>query len=103
MPAMSRLKRRRTIAAARWGWTAEPADSWTAGNGRVAVIRVLLPVVAAMSAGVLAPEPAGAETEEQFYRGKTKTMVDGTAVVAGAVSAYPTATAPVIKKYILAH
>ena len=46
---------------------------------------------------------AGAETVEDFYRGKTITMLVGTGVGAGAVSAYPTALAPVIKKYIPGH
>src|SRR5438270_13957390 len=44
-----------------------------------------------------------AETVEEFYRGKTITMVVGTGVGAGAVSAYPMALAPVIKKYIPGH
>ena len=44
--------------------------------------------------------PAAAETVEDFYRGKTITIYVGTGVGAGAVSAYPTALAPVIRKYI---
>jgi tripartite-type tricarboxylate transporter receptor subunit TctC len=67
------------------------------------VIRMLLRVVAAVSAGILAAGPTRAETVEEFYRGKTITMVVGTGVGAGAVSAYPTALAPVIKKYIPGH
>ena len=47
--------------------------------------------------------PAGAESVEEFYRGKTITMYVGTAVGAGAVSAYPTALAPLIKKYLPGH
>jgi tripartite-type tricarboxylate transporter receptor subunit TctC len=47
--------------------------------------------------------PAGAETVEEFYRGKTITMIVGTGVGAGAVSAYPMALAPVIKKYMPGH
>src|SRR5260370_16644625 len=56
-----------------------------------------------MVAAILATTPAGAETIEEFYRGKTITMVVGTGVGAGAVSAYPMALAPVIKKYIPGH
>jgi tripartite-type tricarboxylate transporter receptor subunit TctC len=54
-------------------------------------------------AGILAADTAGAETIEEFYRGKTITMYVGTGVGAGAVSAYPMALAPVIKKYIPGH
>jgi tripartite-type tricarboxylate transporter receptor subunit TctC len=54
-------------------------------------------------AAILATTPARAETIEEFYRGKTITMVVGTGVGAGAVSAYPMALAPVIKKYIPGH
>jgi tripartite-type tricarboxylate transporter receptor subunit TctC len=43
---------------------------------------------------------AAAETVEEFYRGKTITMYVGTGVGAGAVSSYPMAMIPVIKKYI---
>ena len=56
----------------------------------------LASVLALWSASV----PAGAETVEEFYRGKTITLIVGTGVGAGAVSAYPMALAPVIKKYI---
>ena len=50
---------------------------------------------------VLAEHPtAGAETVEEFYRGKTITMYVGTGVGAGAVSAYPMAMIPLLKKYI---
>jgi tripartite-type tricarboxylate transporter receptor subunit TctC len=52
---------------------------------------------------LLAAHPAGAETVEEFYRGKTITMYVGTGVGAGAVSAYPMALGPVIKKYIPGH
>jgi tripartite-type tricarboxylate transporter receptor subunit TctC len=52
---------------------------------------------------MLAAAPARAETVEEFYRGKTITMYVGTGVGAGAVSAYPMALAPVIKKYIPGH
>jgi tripartite-type tricarboxylate transporter receptor subunit TctC len=43
---------------------------------------------------------AEAETVEEFYRGKTITMYVGTGVGAGAVSSYPMAMIPVLKKYI---
>ena len=48
----------------------------------------------------LAALPARGESVEEFYRGRTITMYVGTGVGAGAVSAYPLALAPVIKKYI---
>src|SRR5882672_8487662 len=44
--------------------------------------------------------PAIAQSVEDFYRGKTITIYVGTGVGAGAVSAYPMALAPVIRKYI---
>jgi tripartite-type tricarboxylate transporter receptor subunit TctC len=44
--------------------------------------------------------PATAETVEEFYRGKTITMYVGTGAGGGAVSSYPMALAPVIRKYI---
>jgi len=43
---------------------------------------------------------AAAEPVADFYRGKTITIYVGTGVGAGAVSAYPMALAPVIRKYI---
>jgi len=43
---------------------------------------------------------ATAEPVEDFYRGRTITIYVGTGMGAGAVSAYPMALAPVIKKYI---
>ena len=57
----------------------------------------------AMIVFLAAVTPAGAESVEEFYRGKTITMYVGTAVGAGAVSAYPTALAPLIKKYLPGH
>jgi tripartite-type tricarboxylate transporter receptor subunit TctC len=51
----------------------------------------------------LVSAPARAETVEDFYRGKTITMFVGTGVGAGAVSAYPTALALVMKKYLPGH
>src|SRR3954468_4880237 len=44
--------------------------------------------------------PAVAQAVEDFYRGKTITIYVGTGMGAGAVSAYPMALAPVIRKYI---
>jgi tripartite-type tricarboxylate transporter receptor subunit TctC len=67
------------------------------------VIRVFGSIFVAVTAGVLAAGPAGAETVEEFYRGKTITMYVGTGVGAGAVSSYPMALGPVIKKYIPGH
>src|SRR5262245_48413761 len=61
---------------------------------RVAATLVSATLVLALHA------PATAETVEEFYRGKTITMYVGTGIGAGAVSAYPMAMAPVIKKYI---
>jgi tripartite-type tricarboxylate transporter receptor subunit TctC len=43
---------------------------------------------------------AAADPVADFYRGKTITIYVGTGVGAGAVSAYPMALAPVIRKYI---
>src|SRR5712691_12894608 len=61
----------------------------------------MLAATALATLAALAPAaPARAETVEEFYRGKTITMVVGTGVGAGAVSTYPMAMAPVIRKYI---
>src|ERR1700693_4920392 len=68
--------------------------------------RVIGPYVALptlLIAAIITADPAGAETIEEFYRGKTITMYVGTGVGGGAVSAYPMALAPVIKKYIPGH
>src|SRR5438128_2124186 len=46
---------------------------------------------------------AAAESVEDFYRGRTITIYVGTGTGAGAVSAYPMALAPVIRKYIPGH
>jgi tripartite-type tricarboxylate transporter receptor subunit TctC len=56
----------------------------------------------AIAAGaiLLSGIPVSSEPVEDFYRGKTIVMYVGTGVGAGAVSAYPMALAPVIKKYI---
>jgi tripartite-type tricarboxylate transporter receptor subunit TctC len=50
-----------------------------------------------------ASTPTRSQTVEEFYRGKTITMYVGTGVGAGAVSAYPAALAPLIKKYLPGH
>jgi tripartite-type tricarboxylate transporter receptor subunit TctC len=60
-------------------------------------------ILAAAGVAAWAAGPARAETVAEFYRGKTITMVVGTGVGAGAVSAYPMALAPVIKKYLPGH
>ena len=68
------------------------------------VARTLSSVLAAATVAVpMAVVPARAETVEQFYRGKTITMYVGTGVGAGAVSAYPMALAPLMKKYLPGH
>jgi tripartite-type tricarboxylate transporter receptor subunit TctC len=55
---------------------------------------------AACFAALAAGSPAVAETVEDFYRGKTITIYVGTGPGGGAVSGYPMALAPVIRKYI---
>jgi tripartite-type tricarboxylate transporter receptor subunit TctC len=57
----------------------------------------------AVVVSLAAMTPAGADSGEEFYRSKTITMYVGTGVGAGAVSAYPTALAPLIKKYLPGH
>jgi tripartite-type tricarboxylate transporter receptor subunit TctC len=57
--------------------------------------------IAATSIGLFAAHtPALTETVEEFYRGKTITIYVGTGPGGGAVSGYPMALAPVIRKYI---
>jgi tripartite-type tricarboxylate transporter receptor subunit TctC len=63
----------------------------------------LLSILIGSVAGLLAANAVRAETVEEFYRGKTITMYVGTGVGAGAVSAYPTALAPLMKKYLPGH
>jgi tripartite-type tricarboxylate transporter receptor subunit TctC len=60
-------------------------------------------MVGAAGVGILTAVPVTAETVEDFYRGKTITMYVGTGVGAGAVSAYPAALAPLMKKYLPGH
>ncbi|HTK13877.1 MAG TPA: hypothetical protein VL402_08750 [Xanthobacteraceae bacterium] len=55
------------------------------------------------SAGVFSAHGANAETVADFYRGKTITLYIGTGSGAGAVSAYPNAMMPFLKKYIPGH
>src|SRR5262245_56777851 len=57
-------------------------------------------IVVSATLTLAAHASATAQTVEEFYRGKTITMYVGTGIGAGAVSAYPMAMAPVIKKYI---
>jgi tripartite-type tricarboxylate transporter receptor subunit TctC len=56
--------------------------------------------IAGVALAALISPAALAETVEEFYRGKTITMYVGTGMGAGAVSAYPMAMAPIIRKYI---
>jgi tripartite-type tricarboxylate transporter receptor subunit TctC len=60
-------------------------------------------VSAVIATLVLTAASASADPVEDFYRGKTITITVGTGVGAGAVSSYPTAMAPVIRKYIPGH
>jgi tripartite-type tricarboxylate transporter receptor subunit TctC len=71
------------------------------GAGKETKMQRLSSMLAAAALATLAAlAPAAAETVEEFYRGKTITMVVGTGVGAGAVSTYPMALAPVIRKHI---
>src|SRR5437016_5071220 len=65
-----------------------------------AMIRCHTSFAAALIALLTTHAPARADAVEDFYRGKTITIYVGTGVGAGAVSAYPMAIAPVIRKYI---
>src|SRR3954462_12346803 len=61
----------------------------------------ILSMLAVAATVLLTAVPSSrAETVEEFYRGKTITMYVGTGPGGGAVSGYPMALAPVIKKYI---
>ena len=62
-----------------------------------------LPLTLATAVMLASHGPAKAETVEEFYRGKTITIYVGTGVGAGAVSAYPMAMIPLLKKYIPGH
>jgi tripartite-type tricarboxylate transporter receptor subunit TctC len=66
-------------------------------------IPMLVSALAVLIGGAGLADRVRAETVEEFYRGKTITMYVGTGVGAGAVSAYPMALAPVIRKYIPGH
>jgi len=66
-----------------------------AGSARMGHALVLATACSSLIAG-----HASAETVEEFYRGKTITMYVGTGPGGGAVSSYPLALAPVIRKYI---
>ena len=58
------------------------------------------PFLLAVACASLIPGQASAESVEDFYRGKTITMYVGTGPGGGAVSSYPLALAPIIRKYI---
>ena len=60
-------------------------------------------LLVASGALFLAATHAGAEPVEEFYRGKTITMYIGTGVGAGAITGYPMALAPLMKKYLPGH
>jgi tripartite-type tricarboxylate transporter receptor subunit TctC len=57
-------------------------------------------VTAFAALSIFATSPALADSVEDFYRGKTITIYVGTGPGGGAVSGYPMALAPVIRKYI---
>ena len=69
----------------------------------ISAVAKLFPSLLALTIGVLAAHAAGAETVEEFYRGKTITMVVGTGAGAGAITGYPMALAPAMKKYLPGH
>src|SRR5262245_2436368 len=66
-------------------------------SGKFFSVRCALAVAACLT---ISHSPATAETVEEFYRGKTITMYVGTGAGGGAVSSYPMALAPVIRKHI---
>jgi tripartite-type tricarboxylate transporter receptor subunit TctC len=59
--------------------------------------------VLALAIGVCAAHAAGTESVADFYRGKTVTMIVGTGPGGGAISGYPMALAPAMKKYLPGH
>jgi len=71
-------------------------DLYLRGNERNNIATISAAVIALLAAQA----PARAETVAEFYRGKTLTLYVGTGTGPGAVSAYPRALAPVIRKYI---
>ena len=56
--------------------------------------------LAALVISTLAASPGAAQSIEDFYRGKTITLIVGTGENAGAVETYPRALAQVMKKYL---
>jgi tripartite-type tricarboxylate transporter receptor subunit TctC len=69
-------------------------------------LRVTGPTLSVLLASplfLIAAPAARAETVADFYRGKTITMYVGTGVGAGAISGYPMALAPLMKKYLPGH
>jgi len=100
------IARCRAILPTRSSREARPRGQRAAAPCRVVHRNGALPTLligAALIGAALTAHGARAETVEEFYRGKTITMYVGTGVGAGAVSAYPMALAPVIKKYIPGH
>jgi tripartite-type tricarboxylate transporter receptor subunit TctC len=59
-----------------------------------------LPLLVAFLAYALFVTPSRAQSVEEFYRGKTITIIIGTGENAGAVETYPRALAQVMKKYL---
>lgn len=64
--------------------------------------KLVVPLLAATIGGPAA-HAAAAGSVAEFYRGKTVTMVVGTGAGAGAISGYPMALAPAMKKYLPGH
>src|SRR5689334_15389113 len=67
----------------------------------ISTLAELLAPLLALS--VSAAHAADAESVADFYRGKTVTMVVGTGAGAGAITGYPMALAPAMKKYLPGH
>jgi tripartite-type tricarboxylate transporter receptor subunit TctC len=63
-------------------------------------MRPMLAAAAACAILLATHAPAVSQSVEDFYRGKTITIYVGTGTGAGAVTTYPMALAPVIRKYI---
>ena len=61
---------------------------------------IFLNSLALATSAFLVGAPACAQSVEDFYRGKTITMIIGTGENAGAVETYPRALAQVMKKYL---
>jgi len=72
-------------------------SSWVHGFAKTSKLALASITLLSVATG------ARAETVEDFYRGKTITMYVGTGVGAGAISGYPMALAPLMKKYLPGH